>query len=1059
MLRKPLLLLLLSYLWVTSLAQRGSSEDETSSKTTGTSYALVVGISSYPNINRLLYADDDAHAFADFLVNHGICEKNNVTKLIDSVATKANFYKELKKLMNKTVENDRVFIYFAGHGDVETDIESGFLLCYNSESSNYPATDAIDISMLERYVNAFVKKNSKVVLITDACRSGNLAGGLAGASTTISSITKGFQNVIKILSCQPNQLSEEKPYQGGGHGVFTYHLVDGLSGLADRDDDQFVTLRELDFYLDEVSRETNKKQIPKVDGDPQAQVVKYEAALKNLVLARKNNNATTASVASIKKRNVMDSAWSDNKYYIAFNDHLRKFELIEPAKSNAWTVLQDAIKFKQPGTLVEDMKLELAAVMEDEAQKWINKYLRGETATKTAIVLDELIKCKEYCSLIKKMIGKEDFRYQEIEAKEQFFAAYYYFQTNKRNHFGESIANLDNANKVLGEQAWLLHVQALLYSELNENHKAIEKDKAALKYAPRWRYAWNHLGTNYRTLKQFDKAFESYNVSLDLDSLHGITWNHIGIVYEDMNQIDKAIDCYKKAIALDPNELYAYSNLGNQFIDLKQYDSAAYYLRKFLEFDSTFSYGWERLGDYYYFNKKQNDKALDAYSKSVQSDSFNTYSWNGIGLIYENQKEYDKAEKYFLEAVKADSFNVSAWRNLGDIYLEYKDYAKAKEVLEKGLRMDSTSSELWNSLGIAYDYLDDLQTAEKYYQSAIQYDTTNSSAYNNLASIYIGKGDYSKAENMVRRSIAFDSTLISAWNNLGRIYRNRFKYPEALEYYTRAFKLDSTRITTLVNMGLTFESLGKYNQAESYYLAAARLDPNDKYVWANLATLSKTQNRLSEALNFYKKAIDIDPEYVYAWYNMALTYQQDKNHIKAENAFLKTIALEPQHAYAKHQLGHEYFDQQYYPEAANYYEQAIQILPDISHFWDTMLETVDHLKEFNDVFDWFNKMNRKLIDNKTFRTQLAYKLLKQKEFDEAEKHFLKAMDFANEDPWTSYNLACLYALWNKKDQALKHFEDALTKGFDDFDHINKDTDLDSIRNESMFKKLVEKFRK
>ncbi|HEY0751663.1 MAG TPA: tetratricopeptide repeat protein, partial [Chitinophagaceae bacterium] len=141
------------------------------------------------------------------------------------------------------------------------------------------------------------------------------------------------------------------------------------------------------------------------------------------------------------------------------------------------------------------------------------------------------------------------------------------------------------------------------------------------------------------------------------------------------------------------------------------------------------------------------------------------------------------------------------------------------------------------------------------------------------------------------------------------------------------------------------------------------------------------------------------------------------------------------------------------------YEQAIQILPDISHFWDTMLETVDQLKEFNDVFDWFNKMNRKLIDNKAFRTQLAYKLLKQKEFDEAEKHFLKAMDFAKEDPWTSYNLSCLYALWNKKDQALKHFEDALNKGFDDFDHISKDTDIDSIRNESRFKQLIQKFRK
>ena len=642
MLRKPLLLLLLLFLFIVSLAQRGSSEDEAASNATGNSYALVVGISSYPNINRLLYADDDAHAFADFLVNHGICEKNNVTKLIDSVATKANFYKELKKLMNKTVENDRVFIYFAGHGDVETDIESGFLLCYNSESSNYPATDAIDISMLERYVNAFVKKNSKVVLITDACRSGNLAGGLAGASSTISSITKGFQNVIKILSCQPNQLSEEKPYQGGGHGVFTYHLVDGLSGLADRDNDQFVTLRELDFYLDEVSRETNKKQIPKVDGDPQAQVVKYEAALKNLVLARKNNHSNTASVSSIKKRNVIDSAWMDNTYYTAFNHHIRKLEFTEPAKANAWTAIQDAIKTKQPVALVEDMKLELAAVLEDEAQKWINKYLRGEIDSRQSIILSELINCRNYMALIQVMIGKDDFRYQEIKAKEEFFNAYYFYKTNQRNQFATSIQRLDQANKSLGEQAWLLHVQALLYTELKQFHKSIEKDRMALKHAPLWRYAWNHLGTNYRGLKQYDKAIECYQASLKLDSLNGVTWNHLGATYDDLEERKKAMECFSRSIALDPYELYAYTNLGERFAELKNYDSADYYLKKFIILDSAFSYGWERLGDYY-SNRNMDQQAEAAYFAATRTDSFNTDAWNNLGILYENRKDIKRS--------------------------------------------------------------------------------------------------------------------------------------------------------------------------------------------------------------------------------------------------------------------------------------------------------------------------------------------------------------------------------------------------------------------------------
>src|SRR5258706_13899947 len=76
--------------------------------------ALVVGISSYPNINHLLYADDDAWLFSDYLVNEKICEKKNVILLIDSMATKANFFKELRRLLDRAQNVDGIFIYFAG---------------------------------------------------------------------------------------------------------------------------------------------------------------------------------------------------------------------------------------------------------------------------------------------------------------------------------------------------------------------------------------------------------------------------------------------------------------------------------------------------------------------------------------------------------------------------------------------------------------------------------------------------------------------------------------------------------------------------------------------------------------------------------------------------------------------------------------------------------------------------------------------------------------------------------------------------------------------------------
>lgn len=53
-----------------------------------------------------------------------------------------------------------------------------------------------------------------------------------------------------------------------------------------------------------------------------------------------------------------------------------------------------------------------------------------------------------------------------------------------------------------------------------------------------------------------------------------------------------------------------------------------------------------------------------------------------------------------------------------------------------------------------------------------------------------------------------------------------------------------------------------------------------------------------------------------------------------------------------------------------------------------------------------------------------------------------------------YNYACALALTGKKAEAVKAFARSVELGFWDWDHIDKDSDLDSIRGEEDFKKAV-----
>ncbi|MDR1369250.1 MAG: transglutaminase domain-containing protein [Dysgonamonadaceae bacterium] len=53
-----------------------------------------------------------------------------------------------------------------------------------------------------------------------------------------------------------------------------------------------------------------------------------------------------------------------------------------------------------------------------------------------------------------------------------------------------------------------------------------------------------------------------------------------------------------------------------------------------------------------------------------------------------------------------------------------------------------------------------------------------------------------------------------------------------------------------------------------------------------------------------------------------------------------------------------------------------------------------------------------------------------------------------------YNLACAYSMTKKKDKAIDYFKKAVEAGFDEKGHIEEDTDLDNIRKDKRFIKIL-----
>lgn len=246
-------------------------------------WAVIIGVSRYSDtrIQSLRYATADAKYFYNWLISSrgGKYAPNNIRLLLDKNATGRNIKDALFNWLRKAIEEDIVIIYFAGHGspDSPDTPENLYLLPYDTQYDNIAAT-GFPMWDVETALKRFIKAK-RVIVIADACHSGGVGQsfdvfrrstrgiGVNPISTRLEKLSKIGKGVAVISASGDKQTSQEGNQWGGGHGVFTYYLMEALKGKADYNQDRRVSLGELIPYLSEqVRRATRSAQSPTVSG-------------------------------------------------------------------------------------------------------------------------------------------------------------------------------------------------------------------------------------------------------------------------------------------------------------------------------------------------------------------------------------------------------------------------------------------------------------------------------------------------------------------------------------------------------------------------------------------------------------------------------------------------------------------------------------------------------------------------------------------------------------------------------------------------------------------------
>lgn len=240
-------------------------------------WAVVIGISDYQSseIQKLRYADKDAEAFYQYLITplekggRGVSQVN-IRKLINKEATKINIQEAIFDFMKNPLEEDVVMLFFAGHGAPDPYRPNvPYLLAYDSDLSR-PAATAVKMQDIQDAIRDYIK-SKKIIVFADACHSAGISETFARRglenieliNTFLADIKNADNSVLTFSASEAKESSMEGQQWGGGHGVFTYHLLEGLGGKADVDSDGIIRLGELvDYVSINVRRDTKSLQHP-----------------------------------------------------------------------------------------------------------------------------------------------------------------------------------------------------------------------------------------------------------------------------------------------------------------------------------------------------------------------------------------------------------------------------------------------------------------------------------------------------------------------------------------------------------------------------------------------------------------------------------------------------------------------------------------------------------------------------------------------------------------------------------------------------------------------------
>ena len=525
----------------------------------GQTYALLIGVSKYQRAElSLQYAHSDATTFSQLLSSPrgGGVPAANILLLTDEKATTAavrNGFQDFLK--RRATKNDTVIILVAGHGTVETPgNRNAYILTHDSDPQDLAST-ALSMAELQSLFQEQLQKVGKVLLFVDVCKAGTI-GSIQ--STSINSNVQQLGDIqgdlFGLLASRPREVSFEGPEFGGGHGAFSYFVMKGMMGAADKNGDKTVSAAELiDYVSKQVPEATNSKQHPREFGVYDNGMRLAEVDKPGIDLARTPplidvRTGEPLYLAQAVPQPLSGQAARDLQ---TFNQALAAGRILPDQLDNAFDALRPLANSFTPQRYLETQN-QLRIALENAAQRVLLKYLQGD---QTPPVREDFALAARYMEAARTLTRESLL----LEARDTFFQGRALL-FDKR--YADAAPLLEQSVRLDPGAAYSYNALGISYLEQARFDEAIPAFRDAANRAQHWSYPLHNLALSYVETGDYQNAIRAYQKAIELTPEYSYLPYNLGLVYQRLNRRKDAEKSYRRAIQIAPASAEAYNALG-----------------------------------------------------------------------------------------------------------------------------------------------------------------------------------------------------------------------------------------------------------------------------------------------------------------------------------------------------------------------------------------------------------------------------------------------------------------------------------------------------------------